>query len=356
MSGTSRAIFWTGFFLALAALLYLLHAILAPFLAGVALAYILNPAADALERLKIPRALAAFLLTVLAFIVVGGIFLLILPPLVSQSEALAQEAPFWLEDIRNWIAQNVPKSDVITTSNLSALMEIGESAENWAAAIVSILLGGGAILMKALSFLVLTPITTIYLLRDWNGILQKLRKLLPRKTAPFIEDFLTEADSSVSAFLRGQISICLILGFFYATAFTFLGLDFGLLVGIFSGLISFIPYAGAAIGSILAVSMALVQFWPSYLWGVAALAICLTGQTLESYALTPWLVGNRVGLHPLWILLALSAFGSLWGLTGMILAIPAAATIGIAIRRAVAFYMRSGVYLQETRARAGKKI
>ena len=335
-----------GLLLAAAALLYLLRAILAPFLAGIALAYILSPAADWLEERKVPRTLAASLLTLAAFLFVGGTFLLIFPPLAAQSAALAEQAPQWLEAIQSEIARLFPESQSASAS-FSAIAKIGESTAGWAAALFNILLGGGALLLKILSFLILTPITTIYLLRDWNAILEKLHALLPRKTAPLIEDFLAEADSSVSAFLRGQISVCLALAIFYASAFTLMGLNFGLLIGIFSGLISFIPYAGALMGAILAVSMALIQFWPALLWPIIALGICLVGQTLESYALTPWLVGSKIGLHPLWIIFALAAFGSIWGLTGMIIAIPAAAAAGIAIRRALAFYMTSALYLQE---------
>ena len=202
---------------------------------------------------------------------------------------------------------------------------------------------GGVAFLQLLSLVIITPVVAFYLLRDWDRIVEHLDSLLPVAAAPTIREQLRKIDDTISAFVRGQAIVCLILGAYYAVALTLIGLPFGLLVGIGAGLISFIPYIGAAAGLIVGLVIAYTHFdqWTPII-GVAA--VFLAGQTVESYVLTPRLVGDRVGLHPVWIMFALLAGGALFGFTGVLLAVPAAAVIGVLLRFAIARYRDSDLY------------
>ena len=204
---------------------------------------------------------------------------------------------------------------------------------------------GGQVLFSVISFLVITPIVTLYLLRDWDKIMGYLDSLLPLQKTEQVRGVLREIDEALAASLRGLLSVCIFLAVFYGTALHLLGLDFGILIGIFSGLISFIPYAGFIFGFILALQVALFQFWPDWQW---ALLLCGgvfgVGQILESYILTPRLVGDKVGIHAVWIIFALMAFSTLWGFAGLLVALPSAAVIAVLLRHGIKLYQESDYY------------
>ena len=244
MTPFQHAVFWAAVFISLSLLLYYLGNSLAPFFFGIVLAYILKPAADYLEKKKCPRTLAAVFLTLCALLAFVGIFLLLAPLLLHQGAALVERIPAWLEGARLFLAEHIGQSDI--TESLSRLSQSPASTDNILAIPSTLLWGGGQLVINLITFLFIFPIVTIYVLRDWNKIFAKINSLLPREDAPFIRSLFQEIDSTISIFLRGQMSVCLVLALFYAIAFSLIGIDYGLLIGIFSGFISFIPLCGRA--------------------------------------------------------------------------------------------------------------
>jgi predicted PurR-regulated permease PerM len=194
-----------------------------------------------------------------------------------------------------------------------------------------------------LSLIIITPIVAFYLLRDWDAITAKVDSWLPRQNAPTIREQFLAIDGTIAGFVRGQSTVCLVLAALYGISLTVIGLKSGLMVGIGAGLISFVPYLGAAMGMVIGVGIAIVQF-PEWTTIAIVGGVFLFGQTLESYVLTPRLVGDRVGLHPVWIIFALLAGGAVMGFTGVLIAVPAAAVIGVLIRFSLTRYMASDLY------------
>ena len=195
-----------------------------------------------------------------------------------------------------------------------------------------------------MSLFIVTPFVAFYLLRDWDKMIARIDALLPRDHADEIRDLARQIDHKVAAFVRGQMLSGLILGVFYAAGLLLVGLNYGLLIGIASGIISFIPYAGFAVGFVISILVALVQFWPDWIWIAAVVAVFWAGQLLEGYVLQPRLLGSMVGLHPVWLLFGLFAFGLLFGFVGLLIAIPAAAALGVLLHHGIELYRASGVF------------
>jgi predicted PurR-regulated permease PerM len=219
----------------------------------------------------------------------------------------------------------------------------GPDALAWVGRTLGGLWGGGVAFFNLLSLLFITPLVAFYLLRDWDGIVAVVDDWLPRDHAPVIRAQLAAVDRVLSGFVRGQLTVCLVLGVFYALGLGLVRLDFGLVIGLATGLISFVPVFGTLVGFAVGIGVALVQF--GFAWQVAAVAgVFLAGQAIEGNFLTPKLVGSRVGLHPVWTIFALLAGGALAGFTGLLLAVPAAAVIGVLSRFAVARWVASDAY------------
>jgi predicted PurR-regulated permease PerM len=199
-------------------------------------------------------------------------------------------------------------------------------------------------LVNIIVLFVIVPVVAFYLLYDWDNMVAKIDALLPRDHAPTIRQLAREVDRTMAGFVRGQGTVCLILGAFYAIALALVGLNFGLIVGAIAGALTFIPYVGALVGGVLAIGLALFQFWGEWWWIVAVWAIFQSGQFVEGNILTPKLVGDSVGLHPVWLIFALSAFGALFGFVGLLVAVPVAAMIGVFARFAIAQYKQSPLY------------
>ena len=193
-------------------------------------------------------------------------------------------------------------------------------------------------------FIVVVPVVAFYMLLDWDRMISKIDGWLPRDHRPVIRKLADDIDTALAGFVRGQVSVCLILGTFYSVALMAAGLQFGLIVGAIAGLVTFIPYVGALMGGVLAIGLALYQFWGDWLQIGLVAGIFAVGQFLEGNIVTPKLVGKSVGLHPLWLIFALSAFGSLFGFTGMLVAVPVAAAIGVLVRFAIGQYLDSKLY------------
>jgi predicted PurR-regulated permease PerM len=224
------------------------------------------------------------------------------------------------------------------------LGELTRQGAGWLGTLVQKVWDSGKSIISLASLLVVTPVVAFYLLYDWDRMVATVDGWLPRDHRKTIHNLLVEINEAVAGFVRGQGTLCIILGAFYGIALTIAGLNFGLLIGLFAGLVSFIPYVGSLSGFILSVGVALVQFWPSWIPIAIVVAIFIVGQFLEGNILQPKLVGESVGLHPVWLMFALFAFGSLFGFTGMLVAVPVSAAIGVIVRFALGRYLASELY------------
>ncbi len=351
MSRTQHMIFWSLGALALGIVLHLLSDILLPFVLGMAVAYFLDPVADKLEEKGLSRLLATLIISICFFaLVVLGLMLLV-PVLQNQVIAIAARIPALVQLVEEQIyslrvyIEGVLPPDAMSQAG-SAAKSISSPLIGWAKTFVTKILSGGSRLFALLSLLVVTPIVSFYMLLEWDNIVARLNHLLPRKHAPTIRAQLMLMDQTISGFVRGQATVCLILGVYYAIALSVVGLEAGLLIGVGAGLISFVPYIGAMTGIAVGVGVGIAQF--GAVGPVLIIAgVFLLGQFMESYVLTPRLVGNRVGLHDLWIIFALMAGGTLFGFTGVLLAVPVAAIIGVLIRFSAGCYLESALYTGE---------
>lgn len=324
--------------------LWALGGVLLPFLVGGALAYFLDPVADRLERLGMGRVAATSLITALALLIVVTLVLAVIPTLINQLTALVNAAPDIAHRMQGFLVEKFPDLADSTSTIRQSLAQLAQTIQSKGAALAQGVLTS---LMGAISvavFLLVVPVVAFYLLLDWDHMVARIDTLLPRDHAPTIRRIAAEIDAVLSAFVRGQLSVCLVLGLYYSVALMMTGLQFGLVVGALAGAITFIPYIGAIIGGALAIGLALFQFWGDWLSIGAVAAIFAAGQFLESNVLTPKLVGKSVGLHPVWLLFALSAFGTVFGFVGMLVAVPVAAALGVLTRFGLTQYHDSLLY------------
>lgn len=344
-----QALFWGGALALFILFLMVFRAILLPFVAGMALAYFLDPVADRLERLGLSRMWATVVILI-AFVVVFVLALvIIIPVLATQASEFIARLPGYVTQLQ----------ELIATSGDSFLPDwvggqVDAIKENFSkylaegAGFLGTLFGqiwnSGKALLDIISLFVLTPVVAFYLLLDWDRMIAKVDSWIPRDHVKTVRAIAGEMDAAISGFVRGQGSLCIILGLYYGIGLSLAGLNFGLLIGLFSGAISFIPYIGSILGLILALGVALVQFWPDYPMIALVLAIFFSGQFIEGNILQPKLVGNSVGLHPVWLMFALVAFGALFGFVGLMVAVPAAAVVGVLVRFALGQYLDSNLY------------
>ena len=225
-----------------------------------------------------------------------------------------------------------------------SLSTLGETIQSRGDQLLQTILASFSGVLNAVVLFVIVPVVAFYLLYDWDNLIAKVDGLLPRDHAPVVRDLASQIDRTMAGFVRGQGTVCLILGIYYAVALMLVGLNFGLVVGFIAGALTFIPYVGALVGGVLALGLALFQFWGDWLWIALVWAIFQSGQFVEGNILTPRLVGQSVGLHPVWLIFALSAFGALFGFVGLLVAVPVAAAIGVISRFAIAQYKESRLY------------
>jgi len=340
----TQAKYWGLSALVFLGLLWLLGDVLLPFVLGGALAYLLDPIADRLERLGLSRALAV---TVIALVTTLGAVLavlLIIPALVEQLSDLIAAAPGYATSVQTWLIERFPALVDAESALRAQLEQAGEAIAARGGQVINGILTGAMSFISIILLIVIVPVVTIYMLLDWDRMIARIDELLPRDHAPAVRRLAHEIDATLSSFIRGQGSVCLIQGAFYAVALMLAGLDYGLLVGVFAGLISFIPYIGALLGGALAIGLALVQFWGDWVSVGIIAGIFVAGQFIEGNFLTPKLVGGSVGLHPVWLIFALSVFGSLFGFVGMLVAVPVAAVLGVLARFAVGRYKEGLLY------------
>jgi len=325
-------------------LLYALGDQLLPFFLGAAIAYFLDPVADWLETRGCSRALATGIITVAAIIVFVMVTLLVVPTLVQQSIQLFNIAPSLARDLGAFLTERFPSLLDEASTLRQSLNSLGQTVSELGGQLLNSALTSAASLINVVVLFVIVPVVAVYLLLDWDRMIEKVDGLLPRDHAPIIRSLASEIDRTLSSFIRGMGTVCLVLGTYYAVALMLVGLQFGLVVGFVAGLLTFIPYVGALVGGALAIGLALFQFWGEWHWIAAVVGIFMLGQVAEGNVLTPKLVGSSVGLHPVWLILALSVFGALFGFVGMLVAVPMAAALGVFVRFAITQYQDSLLY------------
>ncbi|ETX29767.1 AI-2E family transporter [Roseivivax isoporae] len=336
--------YWGIAAIVLTVVLWFLGDVLLPFVVGAAIAYFLDPLADRLEAAGASRGLATGIITVGAILIFILIALLVIPTLVNQTAQLIEVAPQIFNNLQGYLAQRFP--DLLAEDSVvrETMISLGETIREKGGELLQTALSSAASLVSILLLFVIVPVVAVYLLLDWDRMVARIDDLLPRQHAPVIRGLATEIDHTLSSFIRGMGTVCLILGAYYAVALMLVGLQFGLVVGVVAGFLTFIPYVGAIVGGVLAIGLALFQFWGDWVWIVAVWAIFQSGQFIEGNFLTPKLVGDSVGLHPVWLLLAMSVFGTLFGFVGLLVAVPVAAALGVIARFLVAQYKSSQLY------------
>ncbi len=324
--------------------LWALGNVILPFLVGGAIAYFLDPVADRLEKMGFSRVLATVIIFVFLLGVVIVSLLVIIPLLIQQTNDLIQSTPDLFNQLRAWLTERFPHVMDDGSPLRQSLVSIGETIQARGGELLQQVLSSAAGVVNVLVFLVVVPVVAFYMLLDWDRLIARIDDLLPRDHTDTIRMLAGQIDRTLASFIRGQGTVCLILGTFYAVALMVVGLQFGLVVGLVAGLLTFIPYVGALVGGALSVGLALFQFWGDWWLIVAVAAIFQVGQMVEGNILTPKLVGSSVGLHPVWLIFALSAFGTLFGFAGMLVAVPVAAAIGVLVRFVIDQYKDGLLY------------
>jgi predicted PurR-regulated permease PerM len=326
----------------------LLRGILLPFLVGMAVAYLLDPAADRLQRWGLGRTVATLVITASFTIVLLVVLILVLPPLATQAAELAGNLPGYLEQLRGsvmpWLSSLVARTEMTEQVSTEGLMErlSGRAMEFLGTALSGILQSGLAFL-NLVSLIFVTPVVAFYLIRDWDRMVAKLRAMIPPDDLPTAERLAREVDEALAGAIRGQGLVCLFLAAFYSTGLWLVGLQYGLIIGLLTGLFSFIPYIGMAVGFFIGMVVAAFQF--KDLWMIALVAAIFgLGQFIEGNLVTPRLVGARIRVHPVWLIFAVLAGAVLFGLLGAFLAVPVAAVLGVFIRFAIERYRASSLY------------
>ncbi|QGX97806.1 AI-2E family transporter [Roseovarius faecimaris] len=324
--------------------LWLLGDVMLPFVLGGAVAYFLDPVADRLEKMGFSRAVSVAVITFIAIMIFVIMVLLILPTLINQAVALFEAAPQLAQNLREFLTTRFPQLVEPESTLHRSLLAVGETVSQRGGELLNSLLTSAASIINIALLFVIVPVVAVYLLYDWDRMVAAVDDLLPRDHAPVIRDLAGQIDRTLASFIRGMGTVCLILGSYYAIALMLVGLQFGLVVGAFAGLITFIPYIGALLGGALAIGLALFQFWGDWLSIGLVGAVFVLGQVIEGNILTPKLVGGSVGLHPVWLIFALSVFGMLFGFVGMLVAVPVAAAIGVLARFVIGQYKASRLY------------
>ncbi len=356
--------FWLGALAVLMLVLYALGGVLMPFAAGLILAYLLDPVADRLEARGMNRLWATVAILTFFTLIFVLVLIVLVPVLVTQLVGFAEKLPGYVTTLRSLATDQGSLLfekyaggiferlgiDPATTSppdlqNIqSSLGDILKQGAQWIAGFLKSLWSGGQALISVFSLLVITPVVAFYLLLDWNKMIDTVDGWVPLQNRDVVRSLARQINTAIAGFLRGQSLVCLFLGAWYGIGLSMIGLHFGLLIGISAGLLSFIPYVGSLTALVLSVIIAIVQGWPNWSLVLMSLVVVGTGQFLEGNVLTPRLVGQSVGLHPVWLMFALIVAGSFFGFTGLILGVPVAAAIGVLIRFALAQYLASALY------------
>jgi predicted PurR-regulated permease PerM len=338
--------------------LWFLGDVILPFVLGGAIAYCLDPIADRLECAGCSRTASVAIITLVTIFIFVLLILLVIPTLIQQTAALIDAAPELFGRLQAGLTERFPQLMDAESTVRKQLLAIGETIQSKGGEFLNGVLSSALGLINILVLLIIVPVVAFYMLLDWDKMTAKIDDMLPRDHVETVRMLGREIDATLASFIRGQGTVCLILGTYYAVSLMISGLNFGLIVGFIAGLITFIPYVGALVGGVLAIGLALFQFWgtvevvdgDTVTYATNWLRIGIIGgifgfgQFLEGNILTPKLVGGSIGLHPVWLLFALSVFGSLFGFVGMLVAVPIAAMIGVVTRWGLSQYKGSLLY------------
>lgn len=358
MTLKQQALVWLAVLAAALLFIALLNGILLPFVAGIVIAYVLSPLVDRIESMGLSRG-GATLILMLVMVLVGALVLIFLAPLVlDQFAALIESIPGIYARLRA-LAEDASARWLGSVERVPGPEQIGSLTSGLAEALASVLkslLSGGLAVVNFLGLLAVTPVVAFYLLVDWPAIVESVDRALPRPHAPRIRELASEIDRKLAAFFRGQGLVCLVMGIYYAVALSLAGLKYGLLIGLFAGLAGFIPLVGAILAGLVAIGMAISQFWPEWMPVLVVAGVFALGQALDGQVLSPRIVGGSVGLHPVWIIFAVFAFGYLFGFVGMLVAVPAAAAIGVLVRFVLEEYRQSRLYAGDVSLSADEEV
>jgi len=349
MTRERNLMFWLLAAAAFLLTIALLREILLPFVAGFVIAYFLNPLADRLEAAGLNRTMATTLIVGVVGVLVALAMIFLLPLLANQLRELALSLPDQLAKLRgvveNWARARLGASFPAFEQQMQKAMD--ELSQSWTSGIggvVKSVWSQGLALVNFLSLILITPVVTFYLLADWHRMLAKLETWLPRDHEATIRSLASDVNDAVAAFIRGQGAVCLILAVFYAVGLTLVGLKNGLLIGLVTGIMSFVPFVGFVTGLATALGVATVQFWPALTPILKVAGIFAIGISLDSGYLSPKIVGSKIGLHPVWLIFSLFAFSYLFGFVGLLVAVPVAAATGVVVRHFLGLYLASHVY------------
>lgn len=339
---------WLTILVLFGAAVYALRSVLMPFVAGIIIGYLLDPWASKFEKWGMNRTLATILTIVL-------VILLLVPALIALFGIIDSQLGHFLSVLPEYLSSFTKKLEPVIVGLQERFPALEpekirgaihgnmDNTLKMAGNILRKVVSGGFALVNIISLLLITPVVAFYMLRDWDTFVAKVDGLLPQHSKKSIEKQAKEIDSILSSFIRGQLSVCILLGTFYAVGLYLVGLDLGVLVGFIAGVISFIPYVGTIFGFIVSLAIAFAQF-DTWMPIAQVVGVFLVGQFIEGNFLTPNLVGDSVGLHPVWIMFALLAGGVLLGFLGLMIAVPVAAIIGVLVRHAIINYKQSSLY------------
>lgn len=349
MSVERHVLFWIVLAIIAAYLLQVLAPVLLPFVVGLTLAYFLNPLVDGMSRIGIPRWLSAILLLACSILLIALALIFIAPVVTQQAIDLINAAPSEFARFKGVVeatakerlGSRYPEIEAAVTR---AFNGVTDALPAIAASVAQSVWSQGSAAFNFLSLTLITPLVFFYTVRDWPKLVNAIDSWLPREGAPQIRELANETDDRISAFVRGQGTVCLVLAIFYAAALSLVGLRYGLLVGLLTGFASFIPFVGWALGLLTATTLAVIQFWPDLTSVLIVVAILLAGQGLDAGFLSPNIVGSKIGLHPVWMIFALLTFSYLFGFLGLLVAVPVSAAIAVLVRFALRSYLASSLY------------
>lgn len=351
IAGNHNAIAWLVIFILFCVAVYVLRSVLMPFVAGIVLGYLFDPLASRFEKWGMSRMWATLLVFAVVILIAVPAIILLFGMLNEQLTVFVEAAPNYIsafvkrtEPMLAGLQEQFPSLEI---ANLKAMIKDNMTTGlQFGGKLLKGLVSNGFALINLISLLLITPVVAFYMLRDWDTFVKKVDNLLPRKSKNVIREQFRQIDRALSGFIRGQLSVCLILGTYYSLGLKFVGLDLGILVGFLAGLISFIPYVGSISGFVISIILALAQF-NDYTKVLEVIAVFAIGQFVEGNFLTPKLVGDNVGLHPVWVMFALLAGGVLLGFLGLMIAVPVAAIIGVLMRYTINNYKKSSLYLED---------
>jgi predicted PurR-regulated permease PerM len=361
MSVERQILFWVLVLGAFGFALQLLGSTVTPFAAGIALGYLLDPLVGHMEKLGLNR-LGAALIILVVFAATFIIALVVVVPILgNQFIAFAQKLPGYVTKLHalaldegaalvnkylgGWISTLGLGGELSSGQIQKTIGDFVDQGAQWLVNALRGLVSGGAAVFSFFSLLIITPVVAFYILIDWHRMIAEIDSWLPLDHRDHLRKIAREIDRALAGFIRGQSLVCLFDGLWYGIGLTLVGLDFGFLIGVIGAVLSFVPYVGGLMVLVLSIAVSLVQGWPSLKLFFMALAVVVSGQFLESYVVSPRVVGGSVGLHPVWLMFALLAFGQLFGFVGLVVAVPTAAAIGVIARHLIGLYRASPFYL-----------